>query len=94
MIRFMKTFKQSELQLIYPCKMLKLVQKMCEVCGVELYSTDFYNADLDVEEDFFTTQELTYRDVLEKVAQATLTTAFIEDNKLNLYKVSNDAIEK
>lgn len=94
MIRFMKSFKQSELQLTYPCKMLKLVQKMCEVCGVELYSTDFYNADLDVEEDFFTTQELTYRDVLEKVAQATLTTAFIEDNKLNLYKVSNDAIEK
>lgn len=94
MLRFMKTFKQSELQLTYPCKMLKLVQKMCEVCGVELYSTDFYNADLDVEEDFFTAQELTYRDVLEKVAQATLTTAFIEDNKLNLYKVSNDAIEK
>lgn len=94
MIRFMKTFKQSELQLTYPCKMLKLVQKMCEVCGVELYSTDFYNADLDVEEDFFTAQELTYRDVLEKIAQATLTTAFIEDNKLNLYKVSNYAIEK
>lgn len=94
MIRFMKTFKQSELQLTYPCKMLKLVQKMCEVCGVELYSTDFYNADLDVEEDFFTAQELTYRDVLEKIAQVTLTTAFIEDNKLNLYKVSNDAIEK
>lgn len=94
MIRFMKTFKQSELQLKYPCKMLKLVQKMCEVCGVELYSTDFYNADLDVEEDFFTAQELTYRDILEKIAQATLTTAFIEDNKLNLYKVSDDTIEK
>ena len=94
MIRFMKTFKQSELQLIYPCKMLKLVQKMCEVCGVELYSTDFYNADIDVEKDFFTAQELTYRDVLEKIAQTTLTTAFIEDNKLNLYKVSDDAIEK
>lgn len=94
MIRFMKTFKQSDLQLIYPCKMLKLVQRICEVCGVELYSTDFYNADLDVEEDFFTTQELTYRDVLEKVAQATLTTAFIEDNKLNLYKVNNENFEK
>ena len=94
MIRFMKTFKQSDLQLIYPCKMLKLVQRICEVCGVELYSTDFYNADLDVEEDFFTTQELTYRDVLEKVAQATLTTAFIEDNKLYLYKVNNENFEK
>ena len=94
MIRFMKTFKQSELQLTYPCKMLKLVQRICEVCGVELYSTDFYNADLDVTEDFFTAQELTYRDVLEKVAQATLTTAFIEDNKLNLYKVDNEVTEK
>ena len=94
MIRFMKTFKQSELQLTYPCKMLKLVQKMCEVCGVELYSTDFYNANLDISEDFFTAQELTYRDVLEKVAQATLTTAFIEDNKLNLYKINDEATEK
>ena len=94
MIRFMKTFKQLELQLTYPCKILKLVQRICEVCGVELYSTDFYNADLDVTEDFFTAQELTYRDVLEKVAQATLTTAFIEDNKLNLYKVDNEVTEK
>jgi hypothetical protein len=94
MIRFMKNFKQSELQLTYPCKMLKLVQRMCEVCGVELFSADFYNADLDVTEDFFTVQELTYRDVLEKIAQATLTTAFIEENKLNLYKVNDNAIEK
>ena len=94
MIRFMKNFKQSELQLTYPCKMLKLVQRMCEVCGVELYSTDFYNADLDITEDFFTVQELTYRDVLEKIAQATLTTAFIKENKLNLYKVNDNAIEK
>lgn len=89
MIRFMKTFKQSELQLTYPCKMLKLIQRICEVCGVELYSTDFYNADLDVVEDFFTPQELTYRDVLEKVVQATLTTAFIDDNKLRLYMVND-----
>lgn len=94
MIRFMKTFKQSELQLTYPCKMLKLVQKMCEICGVELYSTNFYNADIDISEDFFTAQELTYRDVLEKVAQATLTTAFIEDNKLNLYKINDEISEK
>ena len=94
MIRFMKTFRQSELQLTYPCKMLKLVQKMCEVCEVELYSTAFYNADLDVEEDFFTAQELTYRDILEKVAQATLTTAFIDENKLHLYKVNDDTTEK
>lgn len=81
MINFMKTFKQSDLQLTYPCTMLALIQKMCEVCGVELYSTDFFHSDLQVDEDYFTAQELTYRDVLEKVAQSTLTTIFIKDNK-------------
>lgn len=94
MINFMKTFKQSDLQLTYPCTMLALIQKMCEVCGVELYSTDFFHSDLQVDEDYFTAQELTYRDVLEKVAQSTLTTIFIKDNKLYLHKLANTSVEK
>lgn len=94
MIRFMKTFKQSELQLIYPCTVLDLVQKICEICGVELYSTDFFNADLEVTEDFFTAQELTYRDVLERVTQATLTTAFIKENKLYFCAVSDEVVQR
>ena len=94
MINFMKTFKQSDLQLTYPCTMLALIQKMCEVCGVELYSTDFFHADLQVDEDYFTAQELTYRDVLEKVAESTLTTIFIKDNKLYLHKLANTSVEK
>ena len=94
MINFMKPFKQSDLQLTYPCTMLSLIQKMCEICGVELYSTDFFNADLQVDEDYFTAQELTYRDVLDKVAQSTLTTIFIKDNKLYLHKLANTSVEK
>ena len=94
MIHFMKTFKQSELQLTYPCTMLTLVQKMCEVCGVELYSTNFFNSDLEIDEDYFTVQELTYRDVLEKVAESTLTTIFIKDNKLYLHKLVDSPVEK
>lgn len=94
MINFMRTFKQPELQLTYPCTMLTLIQKMCEVCGVELYSTDFFNADLQVDEDYFTAQELTYRDVLEKVAESTETTIFIKDNKLYLHKLDNSPVEK
>ena len=94
MIRFMKTFKQSELQLTYPCKMLKLVQKICGVCETELYSSDFYNADLDITEDFFTNQEVTYRDVLEKIAETTLTTAFIKENKLYFCKISNTVVQQ
>lgn len=94
MINFMKTFKQSDLQLTYPCTMLALIQKMCEVCGVELYSTNFFNSDLVVNEDYFTAQELTYRDVLEKVAETTETTIFIKDNKLCLHKLANNPVEK
>ena len=94
MIHFMKPFKQSELQLTYPCTMLTLIQKMCEVCGVGLYSTNFFNADLQVDEDYFTVQELTYRDVLEKVAGSTLTTIFIKGNKLYLHKLADSPVEK
>lgn len=93
MIQFMKTFKQSELQLNYPCSMLKLVKKICEVCGVELYSTNFFNSGLEVDEDYFTAQEVTYRDVLEKVTQSTLTTAFIKDNKLYFHHINGETVE-
>lgn len=94
MIRFMKTFKQSELQLTYPCTIIRLVQKMCEVCEVGLYSTNFFNSDLTVAEDFFTNQEITYRDVLEKIAETTLTTVFIKENKLYFCKSSNVVVQR
>ena len=94
MINFMKNFKQSDLQLTYPCTMLALIQKICEVCGVEMYSTNFFNANLEIDEDYFTAQELTYRDVLDKVAQSTETTIFIKDNKLYLHKLADSPVEK
>lgn len=89
MLNFMKPFKQSDLQLIYPCEMKQLVKRIGEVCGVDLYSMNFFNSDLVVEEDFFTVQQLTYRDVLEKIAQTTLTTIFIKENKLYLCKIED-----
>ena len=93
MVHFMKIFKQSDLNITYPCTLLLLIQKMCEICGVELYSTDFFNSSLTVNEDYFTAQEITYRDVLDKVAQATLTTIYIKENKLYLAPILNTAVE-
>lgn len=93
LVHFMKTFKQSEMNLTYPCTMGVFVQRMCEVCNVGLYSTDFFFSDLIINEDYFTTQEITYRDVLEKVAQATLTTIIIKDNKLYLAPISSNPVE-
>lgn len=94
MLNFMKTFKQSELNIIYPCSIGNLVQRMCNVCEVEPYSLDFFNVDLQIDEDFFTAQELTYRDVLEKITQATFTTAFIKENKLYFCKIGNEIVQK
>lgn len=89
MLNFMVAFKQSDLKVTYPCTLKQLLTKMCEVCGVELYSADFYNADITILEDFFTIQQLTYRDVLEKIAQTTETTMFIKDDKLYLCKIGD-----
>lgn len=93
MLYFMKEFSQTELNLNYPCTMLELVTKMCEVCGVELYSTNFFNSELIVNEDYFTSQKITYRNVLEKVAKATLSTIYIKDNKLYLSPIAVQSTE-
>lgn len=90
MLKFMAAFNQDNLEITYPCTMLELVQKICQVCGVELYSTDFYNSELSVTEDFFTVQQLNYRDVLVKIAQSTLSTIFIKENKLYLCNLGNE----
>ncbi len=93
MLNFMRPFKQSQLKLTWPCSIGLLVERMCRVCGVEPYTLNFFNNNLLVDEDFFTIQQLTYRDVLEKIAQATLTTIFVKENKLYLCKISNEPVE-
>lgn len=93
MLNFMVPFKQSELKLNYPCTVIQLLNVMCRIRGVELYSSTFYNSNLIITEDFFTAQEVTYRDVLDKIAQATLTTPFIKENKLYMCKISKDSIQ-
>lgn len=94
MIRFMKIFKQSEIGLSYPCRLGKLTQRIGEICDVELYNTDFFNSDLEVSEDFFSKQDLTYRDILDKIAQVTLSTIFIKENKLYIKSVTNEVLER
>lgn len=94
MIRFMKIFKQSEIGLSYPCRLGKLTQRIGKICDVELYNTDFFNSDLEVSEDFFSKQDLTYRDILDKIAQVTLSTIFIKENKLYIKSVTNEVLER
>ena len=82
MIKFMLEYNLEDLQLTYPCTILQLVKAICNYCGVQLYSENFYNKDLSIETDLFTSLNCTYRDILDYVCQATCTTAIIKDDKL------------
>jgi len=82
MVKFMLEYNLGDLQLTYPCTILQLVKAICNYCGVQLYSENFYNKDLSIETDLFTSLNCTYRDILDYVCQATCTTAIIKDDKL------------
>lgn len=82
LIKFMVKYDASKLNLTYPITILNLIQAICNYIGVQLYSTDFFNANLTIEVDLFTALNCTYRDVINYICQATLTTAIIKNNKL------------
>lgn len=82
MIKFMISYELDKLNITFPITILQLITKICNYIGVELYSTDFFNANLSIEEDLFTALNCTYRDIIDYICQATLTTAIIKDNKL------------
>ena len=93
MINFMKKYNSEEMNLPYPCELGEFLLRMCEICSVQMYTTDFYNSNLILNEDYFINQNLTYRDILEKIAQSTLTTIFIKENKLYLCKIGTEKQE-
>lgn len=82
MVKFMIKCNLDNLNVKYPITILNLVKAICNYIGIQLYSADFFNADLVMEEDLFTVLNCTYRDVIDYICQATLTTAIIKDNKL------------
>lgn len=82
MLNFMVDFRFEKLGISLPCTMLEFSKALADYCGVELYSEIFFNSDLIVDEDFFTNQDMTCRDVLDKIAEATLSIIFIKEDKL------------
>lgn len=82
MLNFMVDFDFSKLNISLPCTVLDFSKALSNYCGVQLYTEQFFNNDILIDEDFFTVQKMTCRDVLEKLAQVTLCTIFIKENKL------------
>lgn len=82
LIKFMVKYELSKLNISFPITIRNFVKAICNYIGTQLYSTDFFNADLIIEEDLFTALNCTFRDVIDYICQVTLTTAIIKDNKL------------
>ncbi len=82
MLKFMIPFDLSKLKVTLPCTIKVFAKALADYCGVELYTENFFNNDILIDEDYFTIQKMTCRDVLEKLAQATLCTIFIKEDKL------------
>lgn len=82
MIKFMVKCDLNVLNIKFPITIGNLAKAMCNYVGMQLYSMDFFNSDLLIVEDLFTVLNCTYRDVIDYMCQATLTTATIKDNKL------------
>lgn len=82
MVKFMTLYDTTKLRLKYPTDVLGLVKAICIYVGVDLYSTDFYNANLPIEEDLFSNLNCTYRDILDYICQVTCTTGVIKEDKL------------
>lgn len=93
MVRFMVTYNFEDLKIPIPCTILQLVRAMCSHVKVGLYSTNFFNSNLIIEEDLFTPLNCTYRDVIDYICQATLTTAIIKDDKLYFKSIENTGIK-
>lgn len=81
MIKFNEPYQD---RIEYPCKMSELLEDVCEQAGVELGSTDFKNADFEVENNQFINNE-SLRQVLQAIAMSAFSWARIgQDNKLYL----------
>ena len=89
MIKFMVKYELEKLGISFPITIRNLSNAICNYVGTSLYSTDFFNADLIIETDLFTALNCTYRDVIDYICQATLTTAIIKDNKLYFKNTTN-----
>lgn len=89
LIKFMKKYEVAKLNIKFPTTIVGLITAICNYIGVQLYNADFFNADLVIEGDLFTALNCTYRDVINYVCQATLTTAIIKDNKLYFKSTTN-----
>lgn len=85
MIKFDTPYSDSNVT--YPCSMQELLNKMCELLDIDVYSTAITNGELTITGNNF--DNVSCRDVLKQIAQASGTFAYIDrSNKLHIDNLS------
>ena len=82
MIKFMSEYKGVGID--YPCTLKDYLMEICNYHSINLLNEDFFNDDLIIPYDYFAGLNITYRDVLDQIAEVTCSTIIIKDNSLFL----------
>ncbi len=78
----------------YPITLLQLLQAICTELGWTLATTTFANSTISIERELFTESQLTYRQVLDMIAEASGTIIFFnKDDELELKTISDSVLE-
>lgn len=88
MVYAMKDYES--LGVVYPISIKNYLSALCTKIGLTMKDTNFRNATRQIPSELFTEQGLTYRDVLDQIAQATGSTICIDENDRVEVRYIND----
>lgn len=75
---------------VYPCTLLEFLEAICDRLDWTLGTLSFPNDDLIIEEDLFSAQQLTFRTVLDKIAEASGSIIYFDvDDELKVRQISD-----
>ncbi len=78
----------------YPITVLQLLQAICTELGWTLATTTFANSSISLTAELFTESQMTYRDILNMIAEASGTIMFFnKDDELELKTISASVLE-
>lgn len=88
MVYAMKDYES--LGVTYPISIKNYLSALCTKIGLTLKDTNFTNQNRNIPSELFAEQGLTYRDVLDQIAQATASTICIDENDQVEVRYIND----
>lgn len=92
--RMFEALKKWDLEPTYPLTMLGLLQAICTELGWTLADTTFPNDDLSIASDLFTEPQLSYRAILDYIAEASASIIYFgADDELHVRQISDTVLE-